>query len=405
MKLTSRVSLLAGLLSITLLGGCASVTQPVMDWFEDEEVLEIRNLTPIENVVDMQVQWQHDVGNGVGDYFSRLQPQVANGNVFAADRQGLVVAFDSAGKKLWQTRINEAGSFFSSGVSAKLAGGITVSAEHIWIGTEDGRLLGLNQTSGAIEKDITVAGEIIAAPSVGDGLVVVNTTAGRLFAYSIETGEEVWMHESDVPPLSLRGTSSPLVANGGVLVGTAAGKLQVNISDSGLVAWEATVTTPSGATELERIIDVDSQPLIVGANVYIVSFNGALTAVELRSGRVVWKREYASYRNLTVAGNRLVVSDINGNIFALDVRNGVEMWSQSTFKGRDLTSGVMFGKYIAFGDNFGVVHLVDPIDGSLVSRKTLGNDKDERFFAPGVVANNILYMQNAKGTLFALGSE
>lgn len=111
MKLTSRVSLLAGLLSITLLGGCASVTQPVIDWFEDEEVLEIRNLTPIENVVDMQVQWQHDVGNGVGDYFSRLQPQVANGNVFAADRQGLVVAFDSAGEKLWQTRINEAGSF------------------------------------------------------------------------------------------------------------------------------------------------------------------------------------------------------------------------------------------------------------------------------------------------------
>ena len=101
----------------------------------------------------------------------------------------------------------------------------------------------------------------------------------------------------------------------------------------------------------------------------------------------------------------MIVSDINGNIFALDVRNGVEMWSQSTFKGRDLTAGVMLGKYLAFGDNFGVIHLVDPIDGSLVSRKTLGNDKDERFFAPGVVANNTLYIQNAQGTLFALGSE
>ena len=405
MKVFSRISWFAGVLFIALLGGCSSITQPVTDWFEDEEVLAVRTLEPITNVVDMTVQWQRDVGNGIGDYFSRLQPQVANGKVFAADRQGLIVAFDSRGQTLWQTRINDSDSFFSSAPSAKLAGGITISEAHIWIGSEDGRLLGLNQETGAIEKDIDVAGEIIAAPSVGDGLVVVNTTSGRLFAYNIETGEEAWMHESDVPPLSLRGTSSPLVANGGVLVGTAAGKLQVNIVDSGLVAWEATVTTPSGATELERIIDVDSQPLIVGANVYIVSFNGGLTAVELRSGRVVWKREYASYRNLTLAGNRLIVSDINGNIFALDVRNGVEMWSQSTFKGRDLTAGVMLGKYLAFGDNFGVIHLVDPIDGSLVSRKTLGNDKDERFFAPGVVANNTLYIQNAQGTLFALGSE
>lgn len=401
MLFIARIKILSALACLMLLSGCESVT----DWFEDDAVIEIRNLEPIENKVDLNVLWEREVGNGIGDYFSRLQPQVSGDKVFAADRQGLVVAYTLSGEKIWQQRINTGGSFFSAGTSAKLAGGLAVSADHVYIGSEDGRLLGLNQQTGAIDFDIKVPGEIIASPSVGDGLVVVNTTAGRLIAYDLVTGEETWIHESDVPPLSLRGTSAPLVANGGVLVGTAAGKLQVNIVDTGLVAWEATVTTPSGATELERIIDVDTQPVIVGGNVYIVSFNGALTAIELRSGRVIWKREYASYRNLAIANNRIIVSDVSGNVFALDVRNGVEMWSQSTLKGRDITTAVGFNGYLALGDNFGVMHLIDPIDGSLVSRLKLGNDKDKRFYAPGVVTNNTLFMQNAQGTLFALGTE
>ena len=92
-------------------------------------------------------------------------------------------------------------------------------------------------------------------------------------------------------------------------------------------------------------------------------------------------------------------------MFALDVRNGVEMWSQSTFKGRDITSAVLFNGFIAIGDNFGSVHLIDPTDGTLAARLKLGNDKDKRFYAPGVVTNNTLFMQNAQGTLFALGTE
>ena len=388
-------------ISVLLVSGCAAIT----DFFADDDVVAIRTLAPITNQVDLSVLWQDDIGSGIGEYYSRLQPQISDDKIFVADRQGTVVAYDFSGKKIWQKRLGGEGGFLSAGTSAKLAGGLAISVEHVYVGSEDGRLYGLNQATGEIDFDIAVAGEIIAAPAIGDGLIVVNTTAGRLFAYDLTTGEQKWMHESDVPPLSLRGTSAPLVANGGVLVGTAAGKLQVNIADSGLVAWEATVTTPSGATELERIIDVDSQPVIAGANVYIVSYNGALTAVELRSGRVIWKREYASYRNLAIINNKIMVSDISGNIFALDIRNGVEMWSQSSLKGRDITSAILYAGYMVIGDDFGVIHLIDPSDGSLASRIELGNDKDERFYAPGVVANNTLFVQNAQGTLFALGTE
>jgi outer membrane protein assembly factor BamB len=102
MMFASRTKLLSALVCLMMLSGCESVS----DWFEDDEVLEIRNLAPIENKVNLNVRWEREVGNGIGDYFSRLQPQVAGDKVFAADRQGLVVAYNLAGEKVWQQRIN-----------------------------------------------------------------------------------------------------------------------------------------------------------------------------------------------------------------------------------------------------------------------------------------------------------
>ncbi len=384
------------------LSACSSV--PVVgEWFADEAELEVRELASIQATKSLQVAWRAQAGNGIGDFFSSLQPAYADGKVFVASRDGVVKALDDSGKTLWQTRIGSAGGWFGEGVSAKLAGGLTVGANKVFVGTEDGRILGLNVDSGAIEFDTTVVGEIIAKPQIDSGMVFVNTTAGRLFALNLETGEEVWMHESDVPPLSLRGISTPTVTNGGVLVGTPTGKLQVNIMDSGLVAWEATVTTPSGATELERIIDVDSQPIIAPTGiVYIVSFNGSLAAVELRSGRVVWQREYASYRNLALAGTRLVVTTVNGSVFALDSRNGVEMWSQSGLKGRNLTAPVIHKGQVIVGDKFGVVHSIDLNEGTLTGRAMLNNDEDARFYAPAVIAGEQIVLQNAQGNVYAL---
>jgi outer membrane protein assembly factor BamB len=388
-----------------ILSGCSSLSSvgtSVSNLFADEDELEIRALSPIESKVAVNVAWQTQVGTGTGEFFSGLQPAFADNKIFVADRQGKVVALDTAGKELWSTRLGGSAGWFSSGISAKLSGGLNVGAGKVFVGTEDGRLVGLNSETGAIEFDTNVVGEILARPMIDSGMVFVNTSAGRLFALDIATGEQVWMHESDVPPLSLRGISTPTVTNGGVLVGTGTGKLQVNIMETGLIAWEATVTTPSGATELERIIDVDSQPILNNGIVYVVSFNGSLAAVELRSGRVVWQREYASYRDLALIGTKLVVTTNNGNVFGIDSRNGVELWSQSSLKGRALTAPSAYKGKVVVGDKFGAVHVIDINEGALLGRAMLNDKEDAKFNAPAVVAGEQIIMQNALGKVYAL---
>jgi len=153
----------------------------------------------------------------------------------------------------------------------------------LFVGTENGEVLAINQAGGSRAGRTKVPREVLAAAATDSGIVVVNTVAGILLGLDANTGEIKWQNESDVPPLTLRGVSAPAAANGGAIVGLATGRLQVSIIDSGLTAWEQVIAKPSGATELERIVDIDSKPLVFGGTVFIVSYGGSRSAVELRS--------------------------------------------------------------------------------------------------------------------------
>jgi len=392
----TRATGLALLLSVSL-SGCTTIS----DWFADEEELEIRRLAPLDAEFKPTVNWETEVGDGVDGYFSHLRPVYANDKLYIADRHGVVAALDpQSGDKIWEKDFavfkdegwkSSITNLWSSGASAKIAG-LSVSDESVFVGTEDGILMSLNAQSGELNWSKSVEGEILAAPASGEGLVVVNTGAGTLFAFDAETGESAWQNESDVPPLTLRGISTPAISNGGVIVGTPTGKIQVNIIDSGIVAWETPITAPSGATELERIVDVDAAPLLYGGIIYAISYNGTLAAIELRSGRVIWKREYGSYRNVSLEENALYVVDNNSHVYALDRRNGVEMWSQSGLKQRVLTAAEPIGNYIVVGDKWGYVHWINKESGKIAARYDLGGDDDDEsvFAAPLRVGNAII---------------
>jgi outer membrane protein assembly factor BamB len=391
------------------LSGCATVS----DWFADDEELEIRRLKPIEAAFEPEIKWDIDVGDGVQDYFSRLAPAVAYGKVFAASRDGIVVAIDQeTGKKIWEQdfanyenySFKKAMLWYSNrAVSAKISGGLSVAYQSVYFGTEDGYVYALEEATGKLKWKVGVKGEVISAPAIDAGVVLVNTTSGHLIALNPENGEQKWVTESDVPPLTLRGVSAPAADSGGALIGTPSGKLKVSILETGMVAWETQIASPSGATELERIVDIDVKPLVFGGNVFVVSYNGTLSAVELRTGQVIWTREYGSYRNISIDGNRLFVVDNSSNIFAIDRRSGVELWSNVGLKDRNITSATPHGDYVVVGDMFGFIHWFTQDEGKLVAQLAVGDDdEDEAIFTGPISAENILYVQTRDGKVAAV---
>ena len=409
MVLNNLVKLSAIFVLATSIGGCATVS----GWFGDEEEALIRKLPELTPAFETQVLWSASVGDGVEDYFSRLSPTVAYGKIFAADREGEIAAFDpDTGDRIWTRNISRKSTrssitnlygVFAGTVSAKISGGLTADYNAIYFGTEDGIVYSLNEADGSINWQTKVPSEVIAAPATDSNMVVVNTVSGSLMGLDAQTGEVKWQNDSDVPPLTLRGISAPAAAAGGAIVGLANGRVRVSIIDSGLTAWEAVVAKPTGATELDRIVDIDSKPLVFGGTVFLVSYGGSLAAIELRSGNVIWTREYASYRNVTIDGNRLFVTDNNSNIYAIDRRNGVELWSNNNLRKRNLTSATPIGDYVVLGDKFGYLHYFTQDEGKYVSRVEIGgDDEDEGIYIEPIFADGLFVVQTRDGELSVL---
>lgn len=396
-RLFTKVCLLT-LLS-TALFACSSTDD------EESDPTLAAELTEINNAFSPRIVWSKNVGNGVDDYFSRLKPVAGYGKIYSANRIGDVYAFDlDTGKKVWHADLQKnssSDSFFASSKSALLAGGPTIGMNKVFIGSENGEVYSLDADSGSLVWQAQVKGEVISAPAVDNGTLVVNSASGILKAFDATEGTEQWKIEQDVPALTLRGVSSPALAGGGAVIGSSDGTLTVFILESGQQGWTVEVGEASGSTELERVIDIDSKPLIYGDKVYAISAKGNLVALDLRSGRMLWKRQYSSFRQLSMSGNNLFLTDVKGHVYAIDRANGLERWSQLALTNRSVTGPAILADHVVVGDYEGYLHWLDKESGEIVARYQLDSSG---IFSTPTVAKEILYVQSRDGDLQAIAT-
>lgn len=384
----------AAALALVALSGCSM--------FDDE--ITYKELQPLNAQVSPKTVWDADIGDGVGQYYSHLNPVVVGERLIAADRVGVVAAYDrSNGKQQWQVNLRDQlnlseSGWWSAGEPMRIAGGLIAEQGVVYLGSENGDVVALNAADGSVKWHTVVGAEILSDPAVGSGVVVIKGTTGEVIALDQETGEERWKYSTESPTLSLRGTASPIIAQGGVFIGTATGKTMVLIAENGQPAWEARLAVPKGTTELQRMIDVDSKPVLSGRLLYNVAYNGSLAAIDVTNGNTVWKRDYSSYQNLLLAGGRLFLTDSDDTISSLDAQGGVEMWSNNDFTGRHLTAPVRFGDYIVVGDRLGYLHFLNLLNGTTVGRLEVGS----AVYTAPVVADDTLYLQLRDGSLLAV---
>lgn len=369
---------------------------------EDPQDL-IAELVEFEEKFTPDVIWDSSVGYGVEGHFSRIKPTLAYDKIFSASRDGDVIAFDQAtGKQVWQadlSDINKERGFFDSRKSAQLAGGLTTGLNKVFIGSENGEIFALDADTGELVWQGRVKGEIINKPAVDSGILVVNSASGILKAFNATSGEELWQIEQDVPALTLRGMSEPVIASGGVLVGQANGDVSVYLLDKGQQGWSTAVGEATGTTELERVVDVDSAPVVFGDKIYSVASRGNLVSIELRSGKILWKRQYSSYRQLSISGNSIFLTNNKGHVYSINRNDGLEQWSNLTMSNRGVTGPVVYGKYIVVGDYDGYLHWLSQESGEIVARHHV--DSSGIHSTPTVV-KGVLYSQARNGDLEAI---
>lgn len=388
-----RKLLVPGLISLTLLSGCSLFSG-------EEDVVKMSPLPTVENQFTPNKVWQTSVGSGVGDFYSNLHPAWQGGTVYAADRRGLVKAVNADdGKQIWQTDLAEKTGFFSSNISALLSGGLTVEGSHIFVGTEKAKVYALNTDDGSVAWETTVAGEALSSPVVSEGLVLIHTGNGLLQALDETDGSIKWTVNLEMPALSLRGESAPAVAFGAALVGGDNGRVSAVLMQQGQLIWQQRISQATGTTEIDRLSDVDTTPVIVNGVVYALAYNGNFAALDLRSGQILWKRELGSVLDFVISDNHIYLVDQNDRIMSLTIEGGVTVWTQSDLLHRGLTSPVLYDGYIVVGDSEGYMHWVNTSDGRFVAQQKVDSSG---FQTNPVVTSNKLLIQAKDGNLYAI---
>ncbi|NIF20997.1 outer membrane protein assembly factor BamB [Candidatus Pantoea multigeneris] len=388
-----RKYLLPALMSVTLLSGCSLFSG-------EEDVVKMAPLPKVENQFNPQEAWSTSVGDGVGDFYSNLHPAWQDDTVYAADRFGIVKALDANnGKVKWKVDLSENPGFFSHNISALLSGGVTVSGNLLYIGSERGQVYALNTEDGKIVWQAKAAGEALSRPVVSDGLVLIHTSNGMLQGFDQATGAAKWSVNLDMPALSLRGESAPATAFGGAIVGGDNGRVSAVILSQGQLIWQQRISQPSGATEIDRLSDVDTTPVIVNGVVYALAYNGNLSALDLRSGQILWKREIGGVKDLIVDAGRIFTVDQDDRVIALNTDGGVAIWRQSELLHRNLTSPVLFNGYLVVGDSEGYVHWMNTDDGRFVAQQKVDSSG---FQTEPVVAGDKLLIQAKGGEVYAI---
>ncbi|KAA8995734.1 outer membrane protein assembly factor BamB [Affinibrenneria salicis] len=387
-----RKTLLTGLVSVALLSGCSLFNS-------EEDVVKMSPLPQVENQFTPTKVWSSSVGGGIGDFYSNLRPAWQDTKAFAADRKGMVKALDiDSGKELWRISLAEKTGLLSADRPALLSGGLTVAGNHLYVGSEKAQVYALNTEDGTQAWQSRVAGEVLSRPVVDGGVVLVHTSNGMLQALDEASGAVKWTVNLDMPTLSLRGESAPTTAFGAAIVGGDNGRVNAVMISEGQLIWQQRISQPGGVTEIDRLNDVDTTPVVSGEVVYALGYNGTMTALDLRSGQVLWKRELGSVHDFIVDGDRIYLVDQNDRVIALNTNGGVNLWRQSDLLHRNLTAPVLYNGYLVTGDSEGYLHWLNTEDGRFVVQQKVDS---AGFLSTPVVASDKLLIQAKNGEVYA----
>jgi outer membrane protein assembly factor BamB len=374
---------------------------------KDDAALKPAKLTKYEPEIKVERRWSAGVGKGLGRKYLRIRPAIIADQIFAADGYGRVEAFDRfSGKRTWRVQLPaESGGLLSSfnildrTDPSFVSGGVGSGGGRVFIGTTNGELVAFTASDGTETWRAKVDGEVVSPPVTGAGLVFVQTIDGSLMALELETGEVRWEIDNQVPILTLRGTATPVFDGGVVFAGFASGAVVAVRAENGEPIWSHLVALPEGRSELDRMVDVDSTPLVAGPMVYAVSYQGNLRGVRRQDGNPLWEVPMSSFLDLDSGYGQIYVVDEDDSIIAVDTRTAEEVWRQEALARRGLSSPIAFSNYLAVTDADGYIHVLAQSDGRLLGRRKLdGKGVRSRM----VYADGILYALGNSGSLQAL---
>ena len=357
---SKRISFIILLQSLIIISSCSSM-DGLRFWKSDEiDPDEPRKLISFKNQnnIKISVEWkktnkgENEIGNFLPDFSSQ--------NLFFSDASGNVYSINANnGNQNWSTELN----FLASGTAAGF--GIVVVSDI------EGNVIALDQKDGAKLWSSNVKGEVLSKVAIDAQLVVVKTGSGELLGLNKDSGQIEWSYRSKLPLLTVRGSSSPVIVDNMIYVSFDNGRLGVFELNTGFQVWDGAISYASGVSELENLIDSDSDPVVDGTLIYTTNYQGNLNIFDTTQKRSVWSYETSSFYSPILTRGMITVIEANSGIRSFSVKTLQESWMNEDYINRDLSNAVTFKGNLVLGDFEGYIHLIDPINGRTIAREKI----------------------------------
>lgn len=375
-----KYSVLALSLATLLMVGCSSKSDVVK---VDTKPVKLQKLETVQ--ATLQPLAAYNVSSKNKSDTLKLRVQSENGVDFVVDPKGQVTAYQ-AKQKLWQTQVAK---------KVNLTAGVEVADGIVVVASNKGEIFALDQKSGDIVWTAKVNSSIVTPSLILQNRVITIANDGTVYAHSVKNGKQMWAYKLPNGQFSLRGQAMPVSADGrSIAVGTTNGHVFIIDGISGVPLIQRRVAVSDGRSEVQRLIDIDGEPVLVGSLMVTTSYQGQLTVTDLNTQSILWTEKASSNKRAAVNQRQITVSTSDGTLNTYDLMTGQSLWSNSDLLRRKLSNPVILNDIIVVGDLDGFLHLIEPTTG-----KIIGREKTKGAVSHLYVDDNKLYVSTADGAL------
>ena len=367
------------LLAAMLVTGCSS-------FGGKEEQNPPEKLQPVNEKVKFSKAWKTSSGKILKSN-RQIQPILVDTTLYTVSTEGLISAFDAeSGDKLWSRKLK-----------LKITAGIGYGDGLLLAGTEDGEVVALYASNGNPAWVGNAKGGVLASPAGGQNVVVVPTSGDKLVGLSATDGTIIWTLSESTPRLLLRGRGRPLVVSDVVLAGFDNGKLMLVRLDNGQRLWEVRVGDAIGKTEIERLADVDTRPILINETVYSAAYQSRVVAIDAPTAKILWENEISTSKDMDADESNLYAVGESDVIYAINRETGETVWEQDELLNRKLTPPAVINRHIVVGDYQGYMHVINSATGEIEARVKTGSE----FLSQPVTRGDSVWVQTLEGDIFA----
>lgn len=330
--------------------------------------------------------WAVKTGSRLPDLELAIAPVIMGDSIITADSKGHVRSRNlTTGKLSWV-----------SDIDIPVSSGPSIDGDLITLGGPDGKVTALDSKTGKQRWFSHLTSEILSAPTMTDSGVYVKTFDDCIYKLERSTGKQVWSYCHDPVQFKLRASSGVAVGSGLVVAGFPDGNLIAFDENSGARRWSTRIATPSGDTQIQRLVDVDATPVILDGIIYVVSYQGALASLSLDTGQVLWTKNVGAYRGLAFDQENLYLTDNKNTLWAFALDSGLVKWQQKDFANRTITAPSVYKNHLIVADSAGYLMGLSLKSGKLVGQSLFDKSGVD---AQVLINKNRIYVQSRNGLL------